>query len=232
MGFFILVSPFLGGFTLRVSDGDANLPQHPLVDLADCCSQRSYGGRGIEIKNCHKIFMVEIAFRFQPATGHEGVGNADSGGVFELYFDVKLIIFLQKGIVNDIEKVPLMLCPIFIRQFPGHIGELPCKIVPCNAVGALQHGRHGISVPFLHLPQPWGAGVFTGPGIRNIKNIAEPRPVPGIVHQGDTLGTAPDIPAHCSIPQLIFSAGGGVRALGIDHQLLMERILVKAGSGG
>ena len=227
-----MVSPFLGGFTLRVSDGDADLPQHLLVDLADCCSQRSDGGRGIEIKDRHEIFMVEIALRLQPAAGHEGVGDADGGGIFELYFDVKLIIFLQKGIVNDIEEVPPMLRPVFLCQFSGHIGELFCKVIPSNAIGTLQHGRHGIHVPLLQLPQPWGAGVFTGSGIGNIKDITKSRSVPGIIHQSDALGAAPDIPAHSFIPQLIFGAGGGFRALCVDHQLLMKRVLVKAGGGG
>ena len=36
--------------------------------------------------------------------------------------------------------------------------------------------------------------------------------------------------AHLFIPQIVLRTGGGVRSLGIDHQLLMERVLVKAGS--
>ena len=44
MGLFILFAPFfLGGFALCISDGDADLPQHLLVDLADRCSQRPDG---------------------------------------------------------------------------------------------------------------------------------------------------------------------------------------------
>ena len=37
-------------------------------------------------------------------------------------------------------------------------------------------------------------------------------------------------PAHLFIPQIVLCTGGGVRTLGVDHQLLMERVLVKAGS--
>lgn len=87
-------SPFFNGFALRVSDGDANLPQDLLVNLADRCSQRPNGGRGVEIENRHEIFMGEIAFRFHPAAGHQGVGNADSSGCLKLRFDVIFIIFL------------------------------------------------------------------------------------------------------------------------------------------
>ena len=57
---------------LIVLDGNADLPQHLLVHLADCRSQRPHGGRGVEIENRHKIFMAEILLRFQPAAGHQG----------------------------------------------------------------------------------------------------------------------------------------------------------------
>ena len=61
MGLFILLAPFLVGFALCISDGNADLPQHLLVDLADRCSQRPDGGRGVEIKDRHEIFAVEVA---------------------------------------------------------------------------------------------------------------------------------------------------------------------------
>ena len=87
-------SPFFDGLTLGISDGNADLPQHLLVDLADRCSQRPDGGRGVEIKDRHEIFVVEVAFWLQSAARHQGVGNADGGGCLKLYFDVKFIIFL------------------------------------------------------------------------------------------------------------------------------------------
>ncbi|MCR0235502.1 MAG: hypothetical protein ACLRY6_11355 [[Clostridium] innocuum] len=232
MGLFILFTPFLVGFALCISDGDADLPQHLLVDLADRCSQRPDGGRGVEIKDCHEIFVVEVAFRLQSAAGHQSVSDADGGCCFELYSDVKLIIFLQKGTVNDIEEVLLMLRPVFLSQFSGYLGELSGKVITGNIIGALKHGLHRIQMALLQLPQPGSAGIFTGSGVGNIKNIAQAGPVPGIVHQSDSLGAAPYIPAHLFIPQIVLCTGGSVRTLGVDHQLLMERVLVKAGSSG
>ena len=160
------------GFALCISDGDADLPQHLLVDLTDRCSQRPDGGRGIEIEDCHEILMVKVSFRLQSAAGHQGVGDADGGGCFKLYSDVELIVLLQKGTVNDIEKVLLMLRPIFIRQLTGHIGELLGEIIPADPIGTLQHGLHRNHVLFFQLPQPRGAGMFTGSGIGNIEHIA------------------------------------------------------------
>ena len=186
--------------TFIVLDGDADLPQHLLVDLADCRSQRPNRGRGVEVEDRHKVLVLEVAFRLQTAAGHQCVGNTDGGRRFELYSDVEIIVLLQERAVNDVAKVLLMLVPILTRQLSGHIGELLGEIVTGNAVVALQHGRHRPDVLFLQLPQPGGAGMFTGPSVGNIKHIAQAGLVAGIIYQGDTLGTAAHIPAHFFIP--------------------------------
>ena len=53
--------------------------------------------------------MLEIDFRLQSAAGHQCVSDTDGGGASEGYSDVEIIIFLQKGTVNDVEKVTLVL---------------------------------------------------------------------------------------------------------------------------
>ena len=125
-----------------------------------------------------------------------------------------------------------MLVPVFARQPSGHRLQLSGKVITGNLIGALKHGLHRIQMVLLQLPQPGSAGMFTGSGVGNVKDIAQARSVPGIVHQRDPLGTAPYIPVHLFIPQIVLRTGGSVRSLGIDHQLLVERILVKAGSSG
>ena len=227
-----MLAPFLVGFALCISDGNADLPQHLLVDLADRCSQRPDGGRGVEIKDRHEIFVVEVAFRLQSTAGHQSVSDTDGGCCLELYSDVKLIIFLQKGTVNDIEEVLLMLRPVFLSQFSGYLSELSGKVITGNIIGAFQHDLHGIQMALLQLPQPGSAGMFTGPGVRDVEHIAQTGFITGIVHQSNPFGTAPYIPAHLFIPQIVLRTGGGVRSLGVDHQLFMERVFVKSGSSG
>ena len=96
-------------------DGDADLPQNLLVNLADRRAQRPNRGRGIEIENRHEVLMLEILLRIQPTSGHQGVGDADGGGRLELDFDVEIIVLLQERTVNDVAEVLLMLVPILTR---------------------------------------------------------------------------------------------------------------------
>ena len=227
-----MCSPFFDRLSLRISDGNANLSQYLSRALADCCSQRPYRSRGIKVKDRHEIFMSEVPFRFQSATGHESVGNADCGCGSEPYSDVKFIIFFQERTINDIEYVLLVLGPVCVRQLSGHTGQLFCQITPCHFIAAFQHGCDQSSMFFFQCPQPGSAGVFPCAGVRNIKHIAQTEPVPGIVHQGNALGAAPNISAHPIIPQVILSAGSGTRTLGVNHHLLMEWILIEAGGGG
>ena len=93
-----------------------------------------------------------------------------------------------------------MLVPVFARQFSGHRLQLLGKVIAANLVSALQHGRHRIPVLFLQLPQSGGAGMFAGPGVRDVEHIAQTGFITGIVHQGDTLGATAHIAAHFFIP--------------------------------
>ena len=224
-------APFRELLALIDLDGDADLPQNLLVNLADRRAQRPNRGRGIEIENRHEVLMLEILFRIQPTARHQGIGDTDGGGGLKLDFDVVIIVLRQERTVNDIAEISLMIVPILTRQLSGYIRELLGEIVTGNAVVLLQHGRHRPNVLFFQLPQPGCTGMFTGAGIGNIEHIAQAKLVAGIVHQGNTLGATAHIPAHFFIPQVVLGAGGGVRALGVNHHLLMERIFVEAGGG-
>ena len=176
--------------------------------------------------------MLEILFRLQPAAGHQRIGDADGCGGFELYCDVELIILLQKRAVNVVEDVLPVVEPVFIRQLPGNAGQLLGQIRVCHAVLPFQHGGNRDHMLRLHGPQPGAAGIGSRSGVGDIKDIAQAGTVPGIVHQGDAFGAAPDIPAHFFIPQVIFRTGGGVRALGVDQQLFVVGVLIKPGCRG
>ena len=93
-----------------------------------------------------------------------------------------------------------MLVPVFACQLVSHRLQLLGKVIAANLVSALQHGRHRIPVLFLQLPQPGGAGMLAGPGVRDVEHIAQTGFITGIVHQGDILGVTAHIAAHFFIP--------------------------------
>ena len=97
--------------------------------------------------------MLEVFLRGHPAAGQQGVGNAHGGGVTECRADVKLIIFLQKAAVNDVEDVP----PVFVPILPGKLGGHPFKLVgkamfAGNTIAALQRLRHRGDMFLTQLP--------------------------------------------------------------------------------
>ena len=54
----------------------------------------------------------------------------------------------------------------------------------------------------------------------------------GFVQQGDALGTPAHIAVHPVVPDVKVGAGGSIRALGVDHELVRKGVLVQPGCGG
>lgn len=134
-------------------NGDFDLPQHLFAHFADRRTEGGNGGRGVEIKDAQKILMGKVFFRLQPAARHEGVCDTDGGGAAKLHTDVKLIIFLQKAIVNDVEDVVAMLVPIFIGKLARDIFQLGGNIIrAAAAIAALQRSRYRILMLWAVLP--------------------------------------------------------------------------------
>lgn len=177
--------------------------------------------------------MVEVAFRLQSTSGQEGIGNADRCGISELHSDVKFIIAFQKTPVNDVEDVLLMFHPILADKLCGNGFKLVRKVVfRLYSEPLFQSRRHLRFMLRAKLPQERVTGIFPQAGVGNIKHIPKPGFFAGIVHKGNALGAAPHIPAHSVIPEVIFRTGRCVRALGEDHKLLMEGVLIQPGCGG
>ena len=82
--------------------------------------------------------MLKVAFRLQATAGHEGIGDADSGGVSELRPDVEFIILLQKGAVNDAEDVLLVIVPVFACKLGGNLFKLFRKVAAGHIIALFQ----------------------------------------------------------------------------------------------
>ncbi|MGN8767268.1 hypothetical protein [Blautia massiliensis (ex Liu et al. 2021)] len=226
-------APFRDLFAFIVSDGRSDFPQHLLIDAAHRRSQRARRFRGVEIENAHKVFVFKVVFRLQTAAQHQGITDTDLGGIPEGHSDVEFIILFQKRILKDAENVPAVVLPVFPRQLRSHGLQLIGKVFACrNAVVFLQHRRHGWNMLLPQFPQVQASGIGPGAGIRNIEHIAQSLAVSAGIDERDTLGTAPHIPAHRIVPDVELRTGGGVRALGMDHDLFVIRVFVQPRRGG
>lgn len=124
-----------------------------------------------------------------------------------------------------------MLLPVIHRFLHGDFFELSRKpTIGRTAVFLFQHGGDGRSVFFANRPCKRRSGVLPGTGIRYIKNVAVAGHVAGHIQQRNAFCAAPDIPPHGVRPQLKRCAGGRVRALGVDHHLVVKTIFVQGGS--
>lgn len=144
-----------------------------LADLADRRAQRRNRSWGVEVEHGHKIFRFQIDFRFQPTPAHEHVGDADFYGVSELYLGVELIIPIKIGIVNVVENVTFVICPICSCKLGGcRLHLLDNAIAAGHIVAPLQRGSNGIFMLRTELPEVHGAGMFPLTGVGYIKDIS------------------------------------------------------------
>ena len=113
------MAPFREFLPLIVLDGNFDLPQHLFAGFTDRRAQGGDGGRRVEVEHGEEILMEKMFLRLQSAAGQQGVGGADHGGISERRPDVEVIIFFQKGTVNDTEDVILIVVPVFIHKLGG-----------------------------------------------------------------------------------------------------------------
>ena len=120
-----------------------------------------------------------------------------------------------------------MLLPVIHRFLHGDFFELSRKsAIGRNLILLFQHGGDGRSVFFANRPCKRRSGVLPGTGIRHVENIVIARHVAGHIQQRNALCAAPNIPPHRLIPDFIAGAGGRVRTLCINHQLVVKAIFV------
>ena len=172
--------------------------------------------------------MLEVVIRFQAAAGHEHISDADSSGTAKCRASVKLIIPLQEGTVNDMENVFPVVVPVFVCQLRGNLLQLPREAaLPGNIESLLQSRRYCVPVFFPVLPKVRIQAIVHAACVGDIEHIAQNRPAPAVVNEGDTSGAAPDVPAHSLVPEVVLRAGGSVRPLGVNHQLFREGIFLR-----
>ncbi len=124
-----------------------------------------------------------------------------------------------------------MLLPIIHRFLHGDFFELSRKsAIGRNLIFFFQHRTDNRAVFLIYRPYKRRTGIFSHPRIGSIKDVMIARHVAGHIQQRDAFCASPDIPTHGVCPQLKRRAGGRVRALGVDHHLVVKTIFVQGGS--
>ena len=124
-----------------------------------------------------------------------------------------------------------MFLPVVHDALHRDFFELTCKPpIGRDIVFLFQHGGDGRLVIFMDCPGERRSGVSPSAGVRHVENIVIARHVAGHIQQRDAFCAAPDVPPHGVRPQLKRRAGGRVRALGVDHHLVVKTIFVQGGS--
>ena len=121
-----------------------------------------------------------------------------------------------------------MIRPVFLCELRSDLRQLFGNAVAAgHIVAPLQSGGNGILMLCTKLPEMHGAGVLPFTGVGHIKDISQLRLLAACVYKGNAGGAASDKTPHLFVPEIILCAGGRVRPLGVDHDLLVVRILVE-----
>ena len=124
-----------------------------------------------------------------------------------------------------------MLLPVVHDALHRDFFKLTCKpTIGRNLILLFQHRTDSRAVFLVYRPHKRRTGIFSHPRIGSIKDIMITRHVAHHIQQRDALCAAPDIPPHRLIPDFIAGAGGCVRTLCINHQLVVKAIFIYVGS--
>ncbi|WP_215697441.1 hypothetical protein [Faecalibacterium prausnitzii] len=212
-----MLAPFIVSAANGCFYGALDVSQHLPAHIADGCAEGVDTIRGGEIVDCLKIILIEPPCRLKAAAFQQRVGDADGGGGLEQHLHPGFIIIHQQRAVNDGADVPTVVVPVICHQFPRNVRKLLADTLSADAVGLVQHFRNRMFQVVIVLPHLRVTGIAAHPGVRHIENIVQSGKSAGFVQQGNALGTLAHIAVHAADPNVIFSAGGGIRALGVDH---------------
>lgn len=80
---------------------------------------------------------------------------------------------------------------------------------------------------FRQLPHVYIPRICPRSRVRHVKDISDAHPVGGGVQQGNALCAAPDVAVHRAVPEFIRGTGACIRALRINHQLVVIGIFIE-----
>ena len=125
-----------------------------------------------------------------------------------------------------------VVVPAGIGQLDGNADQLFGKAgARGDGKDFLQPLRHSLPVLVTVFPLADRHRVRSRAGVAHIEHIGQRRLAVLLSEQGNPHRTGPHIPAHTFLPEVVPGTGRGPGALGMDHNLVLERILVVSCGG-
>ena len=209
-------------------DGALHLPQDDVGAIADGIAQGQDGDTGVELADTLEVLRGEIAVQVKAAAGQQQERQADGDGAAEAQGDVVLVQTVQGAAMDGQHDFILEIVPVFVRELHSQGDKLLGEAVAAgDAEGFLQPGRDRVLVLVPVLPEHGIPAVLPALRVGHVEHVAEEYPAVAVTQQGDSFRAAPDAAAHAMVPEVELRAGGGVRALGVNHDLVQEAIFVE-----
>ena len=212
---------------LGLHDCAADLPQSHLRDVAGGDAKGIDGGRRVEFVHMGKFIGRKIIVCSQAQPGHQHIGHADLQRVPVEHLQIKVIQLLQQAVIPALPQVLQVVCEIVrygvvtgrahgVRQifFFGQVAE-----------GGFQRLDDLRLKGRVHRPDGQWTGKAGRMGIGHIE-IEFQTVLTVITKYGNALGPTIDPAAKLTVPAFHFKDCGGVRALGVDQNLLIKGAFV------
>ena len=213
---------------LIAPDGAANLVEKVHGNGAGGIAQVVQDGGGGKLGDAGKVLVLQIVGGVQAAAGEDGVLNTGGQEVPKAHFQIEIVQFFQQTALGIIGEIGQMIPVVIFDGTADLLHEHPANVrFFRGAVLLFQSLRNSGVVILPQFPQVRRSRPLDRAGIRHIKNIFQLWLAPLVLpNEGDALGTGLDPAAHGVIPQLHAGAGGSVRALGVEQQLVAKVIFV------
>lgn len=217
---------------LSLHDRSADLPQAHLRDVAGGDAQGVDGGRRVEFVDMGKFVSGEIIVCPQAQPGHQHIGHADLQRVPVERLQIEVVQFLQQTVLPALPQV-LQVVREVVRHgvvAGGAHGVRQIFFFGKVAEGGLQRFDDLRLKGRVHRPDGQWTGKAGRMGVRNIK-IELQAVLTVITKYGNALGPAIHPAAKLTIPAFHLKDRRGVRALGVDQNLIIKGAFVIVAGG-
>ena len=212
----------------RLHHRAANLPKAHLRNIAGGdaqCIDRCGGIKGI---NTLKILRQYVGCVRQRKPGQQHIGNAalQRPPVCDLY--IQRVQFLQHTAIPAVQQIPQIVLHIIRHSVAAgrQYGIRQIILFGQCTKGGLQRLDDRLRVGRFHRPDGNGPRDACGMGVRDVKVVLQPPFAVGFVHDSNAGSSGIDPPAKLPVPFFQLQHRRGVRPLGIDQDLLVERAFI------